>query len=73
VVANVRGQAGFLANILTKQNEVSTWKAQAEEQIRVVQLAGNTLADSVQSMGETAVLVRMEQEAKNVAMKDIWE
>jgi hypothetical protein len=48
VVANVRGQAGFLANILTKQNEVSTWKAQAEEQIRVVQLAGNKLADSVQ-------------------------
>jgi uncharacterized coiled-coil protein SlyX len=23
-------------------------------------------------MGETAVLVRMEQEDKNVAMKDIW-
>jgi RNA-binding protein YhbY len=73
VVANVRGQAGFLANMLAKQNEVNTWKAQAEEQIRVVQLAGNTLADKVQSMGETAVLVRLEQEDKNVAMKDIWK
>jgi hypothetical protein len=39
----------------------------------VVQTAGNTLEDRVQMMGETAVLVRLEQEDKNVVMKDPWK
>ena len=72
VVANIRGQAGFLQNVLAKQNAIYAWQKNAEDQISVVQQAGNTLAEKVQSMGETAVLVRMEEEDKNVAMKDIW-
>ncbi len=39
----------------------------------MVQTAGNTLEDRVRSMGETAVLVRLDQEDKNVAMKDLWK
>ena len=39
----------------------------------MVQTAGNTLEDRVRAMGETAVLVRMEQEDKNVAVQKLWK
>jgi hypothetical protein len=39
----------------------------------VVQQAGNTLSEKVEQMGQTAVLVRLDQEDKNVAMKDLWK
>ena len=49
-----------MTNILTTQKEMNTCKSGAEEQIRVVQTAGNALEDRVRIMGETAVLVRLE-------------
>ena len=31
------------------------------------------LSEKVEQMGQTAVLVRLDQEDKNVAMKDLWK
>ena len=60
MVTNLRNQAAFVTNLLSTQKEINTWKSGAEEQIRVVQTAGNALEDRVRIMGETAVLVRLE-------------
>jgi hypothetical protein len=49
------------------------WQKKVTEEINVVQTAGNTLEDRVRTMGETAMLVRQEQEEKNVAMKELWK
>jgi hypothetical protein len=51
VVANIRGQASFLSNILTKQNALTEWQTKADDSISVVQVAGNTLAEKVEQMG----------------------
>jgi hypothetical protein len=50
--------------MLTVQKEDSKWKQEAETSIRQVQQAGNQLEDRVRVMGESAVLVRLEQEDK---------
>jgi hypothetical protein len=31
VVANIRGQAAFVQNVLTKQNAMCVWQAKAED------------------------------------------
>jgi hypothetical protein len=31
VVANIRGQASFLANVLAKQNKMGEWQTKVEE------------------------------------------
>jgi hypothetical protein len=31
VVANIRGQASFLSNVLTKQNAMSVWQTKTDE------------------------------------------
>ena len=38
----------------------------------MVQTAGNALEKKVSEMGETAILVRLDQEDKNKAMKELW-
>ena len=38
----------------------------------MVQTAGNALEKKVSEMGETAILVRLDQEDKNKSMKDLW-
>ena len=51
-----------MTNILATQKDINTWKMGTEEQVRVVQTAGNALEHKVQQLGESAVLVRLEQE-----------
>jgi uncharacterized protein YggE len=38
----------------------------------VVQTAGNALEKRVTEMGETAVLVKLDQQDKNEALKELW-
>ena len=73
MVGNLRNQAAHITDLVGKYKADSSWKKEAEESIRTVQTAGNSLEDRVRQMGETAVLVRLEQEDKNVAMKDLWK
>jgi hypothetical protein len=52
---------------MTKQNATLAW-----ESISVVQTAGNALEKRVTEMGEAAVLVRLDQQDKNDALKELW-
>jgi hypothetical protein len=50
-VANIRGQAAFLQNVLAKQNAIYAWQKKTEDEIKVVQQAGNTLSEKVEQIG----------------------
>jgi hypothetical protein len=69
IVANIRGQAAFLQNVIAKQNAIYTWQKKTEDEMKVVQQAGNTLSEKVEQIGQLSLRGRLEQEEKDVAMK----
>jgi hypothetical protein len=69
IVANIRGQAAFLQNVIAKQNAIYTWQKKTEDEMKVVQQAGNTLSEKVEQIGQLSLRSRMEQEEINGAVK----
>jgi hypothetical protein len=68
-VANIRGQAAFLQNVIVKQNAIQTWQKKTEDEMKVVQQAGNTLSEKVEQIGQLSLRSRLEQEEMNGAVK----
>jgi hypothetical protein len=71
VVGNLRNQAAHITDLVVKTRANRTWQEQAAEQIRTVQTAGNALEERVRQIGEGTVRGQQEQEAKNVAVKEL--
>ena len=64
MVGNLRNQAAHITDLVFKHRENSSWKKEAEDSIRTVQTAGNSLEERVRQMGEDSTKVRVEQAAK---------
>jgi hypothetical protein len=56
--------------VLAKQNAIYTWQKKTEDEMKVVQQAGNTLSEKVEQIGQLSLRGRLEQEEINVAIKN---
>jgi hypothetical protein len=52
-----------------KQNAIQTWQKKTEDEMKVVQQAGNTLSEKVEQIGQLSLRSRLEQEEMNGAVK----
>jgi peptidoglycan hydrolase CwlO-like protein len=73
VVDNLRTQAAFVSGLLQAQQTDKTWKEEAEATIKQIQKAGNELEKKVLEMQDVHTLVRLDQEDKNKASKELMK